>query len=157
SGVLEFNQDTGAQQGFWQSIPGGQAGASVWSSLAASTLGDGSVFVTTGNTPPPTQPANAESITQLSNTGLSQLDTWQVPPDQQVRDADFGASPTIFSANLNRTSTLMVGACNKNGIYYAFRQSDLHDSPVWQHQMAAAYETQPHPGGQCDAGAIWDG
>ena len=157
SGVLEFNQDTGARQAFWQSIPGGQAGASVWSSLAASTLGDGSVFVTTGNTPPPTQPPNAESIVRLSGTGLSQLDAWQVPPDQQVRDADFGASPTVFSADLNGTSTPMVGACDKNGIYYAFRQSDLHDGPAWQQRIAAAYGTQPDPGGQCDAAAVWDG
>jgi outer membrane protein assembly factor BamB len=157
SGVLEFNQDTGVQQGFWQSIPGGQAGASVWSSLAVSTLGDGSVFVTTGNTPPPTQPANAESIVRLSGTGMSQLDAWQVPVSEQVRDADFGAPPTDFTANLNGTPTPMVGACNKNGIYYAFRQNDLHDGPVWEHRMAAAYGTLPHPGGQCDAGAIWDG
>ena len=157
SGVLEFNQDTGAQEGFWQSIPGGVAGASVWSSLAASTLGDGSVFVTTGNTPPPTQPANAESIVRLSGTGLSQLDSWQIPVSQQVRDADFGASPTVFTANLNGTPTPMVGACDKNGIYYAFRQDDLHDGPVWQLQIAAAYGTGTDPSGQCDAGAIWDG
>jgi outer membrane protein assembly factor BamB len=157
AGVVEFNQDTGAQEASWQSLSNGQAGASVWGSLAASTLGDGSVFATTGNVPPPTEPPNAESIVRLSGNGLSLLDAWQVPPDQQVRDADFGASPTVFSADLNGTSTPMVGACNKNGIYYAFRQSDLHDGPVWQHRMAVAYGTPPDKGGQCDAAAIWDG
>ena len=49
AGVVEFNQDTGAPEGSWQSIPGGQPGGSVWGSPADSTLGDGSVFATTGN------------------------------------------------------------------------------------------------------------
>jgi len=157
AGVVEFNQDTGAPDGSWQTIPGGQAGGSVWSSLAESTLGDGSVFATTGNAGGTTQPPNAQSIVRLSGTGLSLQDSWQIPAAQQGGDTDFGGSPTIFSANLNGSTTLMVGACNKNGIYYAFRQSDLHDGPVWQQRIAAAYGTQPNPGGQCDAAALWDG
>ena len=51
----------------------------------------------------------------------------------------------------------MVGACDKNGIYYALRQGDLHDGPVWERRIAVAYGTKPNPGGQCDAAAIWDG
>jgi polyvinyl alcohol dehydrogenase (cytochrome) len=155
AGVVEFNQDTGAPQGSWQTIPGGQAGGSVWSSPAKSTLGDGSVFVTTGNAP--NTPPNAESIVRLSAIGLSLKDSWQVPAAQQTGDADFGASPTAFTAGLNGTTTAMVGACNKNGIYYAFRQADLHDGPVWQQRIADAYGTQPNSDGQCDAAAIWDG
>jgi len=50
----------------------------------------------------------------------------------------------------------MVGVCNKNGNYYAFRQADLHDGPVWQVQMAAPFGTGSNPG-QCDAAALWDG
>jgi outer membrane protein assembly factor BamB len=156
AGVREFNQDTGARQGFWHSLPNGQAGASVWSTPAESTLGDGSVFATTGNAPGTTQPANAESIVRLSGTNLSLLDSWQVPASQQSRDGDFGGSPTIFTADLNGTTTAMVGACNKNGIYYAFRQGALHAGPVWQQRMAAPYG-QTHPSGQCDAAATWDG
>jgi outer membrane protein assembly factor BamB len=157
-GVVEFNQDTGAPEGSWQTLPGGQAGGSVWSSLAGSTLGDGSVFVTTGNSGGTTQTPNAESIVRLSGTGLSLLDSWQVPAAQQTNDADFGASPTVFTANLNGTATPMVGACNKNGIYYAFAQGDLHDGPVWQQRIADAYGTKTDPSpGQCDAAAIWDG
>ena len=157
AGVVEFNQDTGAPEGSWQTIPGGQAGGSVWSSLAESTLGDGSVFVSTGNGLGTTNPLYTESIVRLSATGLSLQDSWQIPATQQGGDTDFGGSPTMFSANLNGTATPMVGACNKNGIYYAFRQSDLHDGPVWQQRIAAPYGTQPNPGGQCDAAALWDG
>ena len=51
----------------------------------------------------------------------------------------------------------MVGACNKNGIYYAFQQNNLAAGPVWQDQLANGYGTGPNPEGQCDAAAIWDG
>src|SRR5215472_4226941 len=155
AGVVEFNQDTGAAEGLWHSLPGGQAGASVWDSPAESTLGDGSVFVATGNAGSASQPANADSIVRLSGIGLSLQDSWQVPAAQQIPDGDFGGSPTAFTAGLNGTTTAMVGACNKNGIYYAFRQADLHDGPVWQQRIAAAAGGPTN--GQCDAAAIWDG
>jgi len=152
AGVVEFNQDTGVQQATWPAIPG-HRGASVWSSVAESTLGDNSVFATTGNAAN-MQPAHAESIVRLSGTDLSLQDSWEVPAAQQSADGDFGGSPTVFTANLNGTSTPMVGACNKNGIYYAFKQSDLSGGPVWEQQIAAPYDAT---GGQCDAAALWDG
>jgi outer membrane protein assembly factor BamB len=155
AGVVEFSQDTGAAEGSWSSLPSGQLGASVWDSPAESTLGDGSVFVTTGNALTTSQPPNADSIVRLSGTGLSLQDSWQVPATQQIPDGDFGGSPTMFTASLNGTTTTMVGACNKNGIYYAFRQGDLHDGPVWQQRMAAAAGGPTN--GQCDAAALWDG
>jgi hypothetical protein len=153
---VEFNQDTGALEASWDSLPSGQLGASVWSSVAESTLGDGSSFATTGNAQTTSQPPNAESIVRLSGTNLSLLDSWEVPASQQVNDSDFGASTTVFTADLNGTTTPMVGACNKNGIYYAFRQDDLHVGPVWWKRIADPYGTGSK-GGQCDAAAIWDG
>jgi hypothetical protein len=47
----------------------------------------------------------------------------------------------------------MVGACNKNGTYYAWRQGDLQAGPVWQQTVGALYTSGP----QCDAAAVWDG
>ena len=105
TGVLEFNQDTGALQASWHSLPSGKLGASVWSSLVESTLGDGSVFATTGNAESSVQPPNAESIVRLSGTSLSLLDSWQVPASQQIFDSDFGGSPTVFTADLDGTTT----------------------------------------------------
>ena len=29
----------------------------------------------------------------------------------------------------------MIGACNKNGIYYAWRRQNLAAGPVWQRQV----------------------
>ena len=158
AGVLAFNQDTGAQVADWHSLPTGDTGASVWSSPGESTLGDGSIFVTTGNdnAPQSNQIPYGESIVRLSST-LSLLDYWQVPASQRSDDGDFGGSLTDFTATINGTSTQMVGACNKNGIYYAFAQDDLAAGPVWQDQLADPSGTGPDANGECDAAAIWDG
>jgi hypothetical protein len=47
----------------------------------------------------------------------------------------------------------MVGACNKNGFYYAWKLRALSAGPVWQVNIAA----QSNSTGDCDGGAIWDG
>jgi len=152
AGLLSFDQSTGAQIAEWHSLPGTQTGASIWSSPVA--LADGSVITTTGNTLGTNQPLYADSVVRLDGSSLNLLDAWQLALSQQIRDADWGASPTLFTADLGGVSTPMVGSCNKNGIYYAFAQSDLAAGPVWQQRITRAYV-----GGapQCDAAAIWDG
>jgi outer membrane protein assembly factor BamB len=153
AGVVAFNQHTGATVATWDDLPPGQVGASVWSSVGV--LPNGNVIATTGNGYQNTnQPLYDESIARLDGKTLKLLDFWQVPPSQQVTDSDFGASPTQWTADINGTETLMVGACNKNGIYYAFNSNDLNAGPVWETRI-----TVPYPGGaqECDSGAIWDG
>jgi hypothetical protein len=90
----------------------------------------------------------------LDPNTLSVLDSWEVPRPQQIKDGDFGASPTMFTATIGGVSTPMVGICNKNGLYYAFRQDDLAAGPVWQTTISV-----PYPGGaqECIAAAIWNG
>ena len=152
AGLLAFDQSTGSPVAEWHSLPDGLVGASIWSSPVA--LQDGSVIATTGNAQGISQPLYNDSIVHLDGGNLGLLDFWQLPTSQQVRDADFGASPTLFTADLRGIATPMVGACNKNGFYYAFRQDDLAAGPVWQQRITRAYV-----GGapQCDAAAIWDG
>ena len=41
------------------------------------------------------------------------------------------------SRHANPPATPMVGACNKNGVYYALKQNDLGAGPVWQTRIAA--------------------
>ena len=152
-GVASFNQSTGAPVARWVSVPTGQLGGSVWSSPAA--MADGSILVTTGNANAASgQPLYNESIVRLDPTTLAPVDHWQVPTAQQHFDGDFGASPTLFTATLSGVPTPMVGACNKNGNYYAFRQSSLGAGPVWQTSISV-----PYPGGaqECDSAATWDG
>jgi outer membrane protein assembly factor BamB len=153
AGLAEYNQSTGAQVAFWHSLPPGQIGASIWSSAAA--LSNGDIIATTGNGYNPTgQPKYDESIVKLNGSTLKSDGAWAIPPDQQVSDADFGASPALFTADIGGTSTPMVGACNKNGVYYAVRQNNVGAGPVWQSTV-----TIPYPGSyeECIAASIWNG
>lgn len=153
SGVVSFNQSTGAPVATWHSLPPGQRGASVWSSPAQTA--DGRIIAATGNGYKNSgQPAYDDSIVALDPNTLSVLDSWEVPPAQQIVDGDFGGSPTMFTATIGGVPTPMVGICNKNGTYYAFRQDALAAGPVWQDTI-----TVPYPGGsqECVAAAIWDG
>ena len=152
-GVVAINQATGAQIAKWQDQPNTKLGGSVWSS--PSVTASGRIIAATGNGYGGSgQPLYDNSIVALDPNSLSVLDYWQVPPQQQIYDGDFGGSPTMFTATISGASTPMVGICNKNGSYYAFRQDDLHAGPVWQTTI-----TVPYPGGseECVAAAIWDG
>ena len=93
-------------------------------------------------------------IVRLDGQTLAKLDIWTVPQSELIPDSDFGGSPTIFQANLGGTVTPMVGACNKNGMYYALRLDNLAAGPVWTFQ---AGNPENAGTGQCIAAAIWDG
>jgi outer membrane protein assembly factor BamB len=153
AGLLAFNAGTGSSLGEWHSLPGNDIGGSVWSTPAL--LPDGEIIAATGNGPSDdAEGLYAESIVRLNGSNLSLLDSWGVPASQQTKDGDFGGSPTLFTADLSGTSTEMVGACNKNGIYYALKADDLSAGPVWQQRI-----NQPNTDGDktCIAGAIWNG
>jgi outer membrane protein assembly factor BamB len=147
-GLKEYDQATGSLLAFYRTNPGHSAAPSIWSSAAVNKA-SGTVFVTTGNGPG----GDSISVVRLNADGLARQDAWQVPASQHGSDSDFGGSPTLFSAVLAGVSTRMVGACNKNGTYYAWRQANLHAGPVWQQAVGTPYTS----GAQCDAAAVWDG
>lgn len=150
-GVVQLDQHTGAKLHTWYAVPAGKVGASIWSSLA----GDGtSVWVTTGNPDPNAgQVYDAFSVVRLSATTLAKQDKWTVPTPI-TEDLDFGSSPTFFSATLNGTPTDLIGACNKNGIYYTWRRANLAAGPVWQRQVG---QTGGTGNGACITSAAYDG
>ena len=157
-GLVGFNQSTGVTVAHWTDVPttGGTSqtrGGSIWSSPAL--LDNGDVVVTTGNGYAGSgQPLYNESIVALDPNTLHVLDHWQLPPSQQLGDGDFGGSPTTWTATINGVSTPMVGACNKNGLFYALAQNQLSAGPVWETRI-----TVPYPGGgkECDSAADYDG
>lgn len=155
AGVASFNQSTGAPIARWWTLGNDKSlGGSVWSSV--SVLSNGNVIATTGNAKAPGQQPYSQSIVELNGQTLSLMGGWEVPTAQAVTDSDFGASPTQFTADLDGTPTLMIGACNKNGIYYALRASDPSAGPVWEDQIVQS-SSFGKPPGECDAAAIWDG
>jgi len=137
-----------------QTTPG--CGGSIWSAPAVTN--DGSIIVTTGNGPPTSNsgtnnPPYSASMVKLDPNTLGVLASFGIPANETSNDADWGGSPTMFTATINGVPTAMVGGCNKDGHYYGLRQSDL--SMVWDYVMG----TPSQAGGatQCDAAAIWDG
>jgi outer membrane protein assembly factor BamB len=152
AGVIGFDQSTGAQIGMWHSLPPGGLGASVWGTVGV--MPDGEVIATTGNATGSfqNQPLYNESMVRLNGSNLALQDAWQIPSSLRVNDGDFGASPTFFTGTVNGVQTPLVGACNKDGFYYALNPSNLAAGPVWQHQMS-----QGGGGDLCVAGAIWNG
>jgi outer membrane protein assembly factor BamB len=155
-GVVELDQHTGKVLRTWHSVPAGSIGASVWSTVAASGSGSG-LWASTGSEcdpalvrcPPGNQIGYSLSIVHLSSS-LKLLQAWQVPGNTG-HDWDFGSSPTLFGGTGGVPAA--VGACNKNGNYYALAAHPLGSSPLWTDAIAAP----SGPTGLCLASSVWDG
>src|SRR5207247_830607 len=80
---------------------------------------------------------------------LAKVGIWSVP-GLIGTDDDFGASPSIFNGTINGQPTALIGACNKNGTYYALKQNDLASGPVWTRQLSTDSE------GYCLSSSAWD-
>jgi outer membrane protein assembly factor BamB len=148
-GEKVYDQATGKHLATFHTTHPRDIGGSIWSSAAVDPAG--SVYVTTGN---PNfsggAPGYSESIVRLNPDTLAPEDYWTLPASQQAFDGDFGASPVIWTADLSDGPTEMVGACNKNGTFYALQASDLAAGPVWQ------YKIGNYLYGECIAAAVWD-
>ncbi len=153
AGVLSFNEHTGAQIAYWDSLPATVVGGSVWSSVGV--LPNGEVVATTGNAQGNDNIPYSESIVVLNGSTLKLIGSWEAPQNQASGDSDFGGSPTIFTAYPNGVATTMVGACNKDGVYYALRADDMGAGPLWTHRMGVP--TTGPESDECDAAAIWNG
>jgi hypothetical protein len=140
-GVKEFDQATGQEQADYWSMPSGYNGGGVWSSVAASQTSSGiSVWATTGSTvDPSTDPTypqgDSYSIVRLDGGTMQKQDIWTVPSSARGFDADFGASPTLFTVFANGTKQSLVAACNKNGLLYAWNANNLAAGPVWTRRI----------------------
>jgi polyvinyl alcohol dehydrogenase (cytochrome) len=149
AGVRGYDQASGTLLGTYFSVPAGARGGSVWSSVAVNAADQ--VFASTGNGPKGT---DAASIVRIDGTTMARQDGFRVPASDVSADDDFGASPTLFTATLGGVQVPMVGACNKNGRFYALRQQNLAAGPVWK--LVAARPT-PDAEVACLTAPIWDG
>jgi polyvinyl alcohol dehydrogenase (cytochrome) len=156
-GVVELDQHTGKVLHTWFTVPAGSIGGSIWTSVAASSTGS-DVWVSTGNECDPTintcpagnKIGHSLSIVHLS-ASLGLLQAWRAPGTAgQGHDWDFGSSPTLFGS-LGIPPD--VGACNKNGKYYALADNPLGSSPLWTTTVGVA----DGPRGICLSSAVWNG
>lgn len=139
-GEESFSQATGAHLATFFTVPSGKRGGSIWSSAAVDPAGN--VYVTTGNAPGSLNSRYTESIIKMSPS-LKPIASWTIPAADETPDADFGGSPTLFGND--------VGACNKNGIYYALNSSTM--SLDWKRRLGGPDTTVA----ECIAAAACNG
>jgi hypothetical protein len=133
-GVKKYDQATGKLLGVYHATPRGVGGGGVWSSVAVRRK---SVFATTGTPPVHGKPpgTDAVSIVRINAHTMKRVGRWTVPLAHPGIDQDFGASPVLFPARVNGRRTELVGAMNKNGIFYAWRAAHPGRGPVWKHRI----------------------
>ena len=132
--LVQLNATTGVVENTMNTVPDGCTGASVWASPTVDEP-SGTVYFATGSPGTcSTAEPYAEAVIEVRASDLSLVGSWQVPPSQQISDGDFGATPILFTSTQQGVTQDMVGAVNKNGIYYAFQRDNLAAGPVWQDQ-----------------------
>jgi outer membrane protein assembly factor BamB len=149
--VVELSQDAGTIENTYNAVSPDSGGAGIWVTPAS----DGtSLWVVTGNSDQTgvEPPGDSFSFVRLSASDLSKQDIWTVAPPLDSTDFDFGSSPTLFTATIAGIPTQMVGACNKNGVYYALEAQNLAAGPVWSRKIGTAKGGGP----TCLASSIWD-
>ena len=142
-GLKAFDQHTGALLKTFWTTPAGTIGASVWTSAASD---NSSFWITTGNG----NAGHSYAVVRL-NSALRFQSEWVLP--DACCDLDWGSSPTLFEARLNNVRTQLIGANNKNGIFYAFDAIHLENGPVWSFPVGT---TQDFSIGADLAAPIWD-
>ncbi len=154
--LVELNASTGAMEHVFNMTPGTCVGVGIWGSPTIDNS-TGNLYVATGNAGNCSQTETyAESIVEFSTPNLSVLASWAVPSSQQHFDTDFGSTPTLFKATINGNVTNMVGAINKNGIYYAWNRDNINAGPVWENVIGKSGDC-PLCGTSQIAPAAYDG
>ena len=146
--LFELNASNGSIEHTFNTVPAGCTGAGIWSSPVFDAF-DGSIYFTTGTQGHCSEP-NAIGLVKLRATDLTLLSSWSIPLNQRLsRDSDFAGTPTLFTASIPGTSGHLVGAVDKNGIYYVFDRTSLSKGPIWQRQIATGGACP-----QCGQGSI---
>ena len=155
--LLQLDRSTGALQNAINLVPDGCVGAGVWGSPTIDTAA-GTIYFTTG-TPDPCGTAGeplAPAVVEVSASNLALVGSWVVPQAQQLDDPDFGSTPTLFTGVIAGHSQALVGAINKNGLFYALKRDALGAGPVWTTRIATGGGNPLTGNGDAASGA-WDG
>ena len=133
--IVRVNAATGALQkaiNFASILPAKCKGPGAWSSPSVDAA-QNSVFIDTSNDL--CESKYQDGILNLNPSTLAVKSMWQVPQNQHPADSDIGASPMLFTATINGVPRQLVGAENKNGVYYVLDRNNLAAGPVWQYRV----------------------
>ncbi len=135
--LIQLDASTGQVQHTFNVVPNGCIGGGIWAAPTVDTAAQTLYFTTgTRGIGCPTYETLSLALLEVRATDLTLVGSWQVPASQQISDGDFGSTPTLFKATIAGVVHQLVGAVNKNGIYYAFDRSNISRGPLWQHQIA---------------------
>lgn len=135
--VRALDLSTGVLLARQRLVPEGEHGASVWNSPALSPDGR-TLVVTTGEDVHGYDGSYNRAVVALDPMTLEvQQANKQAAPDL---DLDFGTSPVIFRDAGGRT---LVGANQKNGVFFAYLLSNLAAGPVWQRALGISVGMMP--------------
>lgn len=131
-GILyALDENTGQISAQADIVPNGDIGGGIWDAPTIDPA-TGTVIVTTGSIDKVNiTPMEAAVVTLDWNT-LAIKQFWQVPASERQYDADFGSSPTLFTASNGKT---YFGCINKNTIYYIFDESNVTAGPVLERSL----------------------
>src|SRR5829696_1063138 len=145
AGVAKYDQHTGAKLAAYTTAPGQTSGIpNVYTSALADAAGN--VYVTTGDG----AHGDSMALVRLRAGDLSRQGGWLLPNPGD--NSDFNASPAFFTA----AAGTMVGACNKDGVYYAFRANAIGAGPVWSRRLGISYVEQPNQLRFCGGSSAFD-
>ena len=154
--LLQLDAISGRLIHQFDTVPNGCTGGGVWSTPTIDEAA-GTVYITTGNPSKCTAGIYSPAMVELDAADVSHLlGYWQVPKKQQNGDSDFGTTATLFQETINGVVTNMVGAANKNGIYYAFNRANIGAGPIWEVRVAVNGEC-PQCGDGSVSSSAWDG
>lgn len=134
--VVKLDALTGAVQDTFYTTPANCTGATVWGSL---TVGANAVYAVTGNQGPCPERTNpyAFAIVKLDAGTLNVIDSWKLSASERSGgDDDFGSVPILFSRTVGGQDQELVGAPNKNGIFYIWDCADLAAGPLYRLAVA---------------------
>ncbi len=150
---VQMDAATGAIIHTFNTVPQGCLGGSVWGSATLDADND-AIYFATGNGGQCSKPEPyAVALVKLDASDLTYIDSWQVPPSNQIPDSDFGSTPTLFKATIGGVTKQLVGVANKNTKYYAFDRDTIGHGPVWSVSVACYCAS----GGNTVAPSAWDG
>jgi len=137
--LVKMDAASGTLQQVFDAVPDGCLGGGIWSSPTIDEA-TGVVYVSTGTTGEcgGTPEPYGQGLLALSTKDLAILGVWAPPAAEQVPDGDFGATPTLFTATIDGSPRRLVGAANKNGIYYAFDRTNVGAGPQWQSERLSS-------------------
>jgi len=156
--LFQMDAASGVIQHTFNAVPNGCLGAGIWSTPAIDPS-TGNLFLASSASDPPSCPQKeiySFAVVELRASDMTVISYWRIPQSERLADGDFGASPTLFTANIGGVLHALVGVAHKNGIYYALDRAAINKGAVWKFKVAKG-GSSPENGEGSISPSAWDG